>query len=324
MASSPYSSRHKDQKASRDADEAEIAALKLGAVAMEAGAANDRISGAISADDEEPAPNGMNWERDDLAHDAIVGKAREEVERRIEIMGAAYPFRFGQEGSLVYTRTELGFYEFCLAASTAPTITAGELVHLPRDFERVVAAIVKGYLGPHAGALHTGAPRDHEVGIGFKDAMKRLAELTNEWIWNPEEMLPEENNTTGDEGMDFVAWKPSLDRRRGQIFVIGQCACGDDWGSKFHDLSWQKLKKWFRPEIFPAPMRIFATPHHLVDAMLYEAQREAGLVLDRARLTLMAKEFLGAEAAGEWKQRLDARRALVIPTAAEQDLSVRK
>ncbi len=316
MATSPYSRRHKDQKSARDADEAEIAAMRLGRAAMEAGAANDRISGTMPADEEMPAPGSLDWESDDLAHDALVGRVREEIERRIDLMGAAYPFTLSQDGSLVYRPTELGFYEFCLAICTAPTITSGEFVHLPRDFERVVAAIVKGHLGPHAGALHTGAPRDHDVGTGFTDAMRRLAELTNEWLWNPEEELPEKNNTTGDEGMDFVAWKPSLDRRRGQIFVIGQCACGDDWDDKFYDLSWPKIRKWFRPEIFPEPLRVFATPHHLVDAMLYEAQREAGLVLDRARLTLMVKELAQETELAAWKTRLVARRALVVPTVA--------
>lgn len=290
--------------------------MRLGTAPAEAGATDERISGVLSEVDDEAAPSGSTrWQRDDAAAERVVGRVQEEIERRAAMLGDAYPFEVS-DGVLRYRQSELGFYEFCLAACMAETITQGEFVHLPRDFERFVALVVRGYMGPHAYMLHVGAPREAQVGTRFSDAMLKLHEACGEWKWDPEEGLPDEHRMAGDEGVDFVVWKSPLDKRPGQIFLLGQCACGDDWEDKFHDLNLERFGKWFRPRVYPDPVRVFATPHHVTNQFLREAQREAGLVLDRARLVLIASHLTGDPEIAAWRDRLAERRALVVPSIA--------
>jgi hypothetical protein len=310
-ASDPYSLRRRNQRAAVDADQAEFAAVLRGLTNVDAGAYDERLSGAL--DDEARAREGEreSWQNRDLEYDDTVGRIAEEVQRRVQMMGLAYPFELSA-GRLDYKRSSTGFYEFCLAISCAPTITSGEFVNFPRFFERVVALLVQGYLGAESEVLHTGTPRDEEVGNRFVEAMKLLHERTGEWRWDPEEGLPPEPPTNGDEGVDFVAWLKSLDGRPGQIFLLGQCACGGDWEEKFHDIDFGRLYKWFRPAPLFHPVRLFATPHHLSDGHLREAQREAGLVLDRARLSVLAEKLASEPQLTAWHPRLQALRGLVL------------
>ena len=119
--------------------------------------------------------------------------------------------------------------------------------------------------------------------------MMNVANETGEWRWNPGEGLPESPGQ-GDRGCDFVVWPLHADERRiGQMFVFGQCACGNDWTSKWRDLSIPKLAKWFHPFCIVNPVRSFATPYYVTDALLKEASEEAGVVFDRARLASISR-----------------------------------
>ena len=161
-------------------------------------------------------------------------------------------------------------------------------------------------------ALHIGTPREEEIGTRFIDAMKTLHERSGDWHWSPEDGLPADGPAgAGDEGLDFVVWK-AIDNRPGKIFILGQCACGNDWEEKFDDINLEKLWKWIRPRPYPDPIRVFATPHHLSDGHLREAQREAGLVLDRARLSLLAEKLVDDPEIQPWCPRMREVRGLVL------------
>ena len=82
---------------------------------------------------------------------------------------------------------------------------------------------------------------------------------------------------------------PPTDGKIGQLFVLGQCACGNDWQTKFNDLTIKGLSKWFNPLSIVEPVRCFSTPFHVTDAMLREASREGGIVFDRARLVRLSR-----------------------------------
>lgn len=101
--------------------------------------------------------------------------------------------------------------------------------------------------------------------------------------------MPPDGPTTGDEGADFFVWKLAPDGRRvGQLFLIGQCACGDDWRNKWSDLNLARLTKWARSQMLLDPVRAFATPFIISEGYLREATRQAGLVFDRLRLVSVA------------------------------------
>jgi hypothetical protein len=191
------------------------------------------------------------------------------------------------------------------------------MVRFPRSFERVTALLLKTYFGDGTEAQHTGAPRDAESGVTFKDAMEHLNRRSGEWVWGPEPGLPDEPTVVGDEGLDFVVWKDSLDERRGHLFILAQCACGNDWETKLDELNVQRLSKWFKPLSYVTPVRAFVTPHHLSRGHMREAQRLGGLVFDRTRLTLTAERVASESDFAPWTERLMDLSALVLKRPAE-------
>jgi hypothetical protein len=282
-----YTERHIQQRSANDADQAEFTALRMGASAVEDGVLDDRIAGAM--DDFDPElPDLERWQADDLRNEAAAGRLHEQIHRRQELLGQRYPFRL-EGNSLVHAPSATKVYEFCLSICNAPSITTKPYVQLPRIFEQVARVLAQAYLG--GSSHHTGWPRQDNAPVRFKAMMAPLEEATGEWIWQPEEGLPEdpEPSAAKDEGIDFVAWKALPDGRTGQLFVLAQCACGDDWSSKFHDTCPERLEKWFHPMTLVPPVKAFCTPHHVTDSVLREASRMAGIVFDRIRLTLLAE-----------------------------------
>lgn len=306
--SDPYDLRHQAQRSASDADQAEFFAMRNGTSVVDAGIYDERVAGAM---DDYEVPDGTghaHWQDEDLKYDSAVGRVHEEIERRRDNMGASYPFAI-RDGTIDYVPNGGLFYEFFLAICNAETLTSGKYVGLPRVFERLSARLVAAHLGDGTRFLHTGAPRDEEIGKSFKEAMVTVAEETSEWRWGPDDGLPDEPSN-GDSGCDFVVWPKSPDDRQiGQLFFLGQCACGNDWVTKFNDLTVKKLAKWFNPLSVVDPVRCFATPHHVTDSMLREASREAGYVFDRARLVRIgdnsANETVGTSLQGKIRELID-------------------
>ena len=308
-----HSIRHRQQKLATEADELELNAIIRGSQVFESGALDDKISGALQDIEDEAgvALDTLRSQRQDLGAEEISGGIAEEVARRCKIMGDAYPFLV-TKSNLTYRSSGSKFYEFCLAASQSPSITKGEYVAFPRQFERASARLVELFMGPSAVSLHVGAPRDPVIGTTFKKGMETLAQRTGEFAWMPERDVAEEPTINGDEGVDFVVWRPMDDGRIGNLFILGQCACGGDWLQKWHDLDLAKLGKWFNPLSKIGPVRAFATPFHAVDGNLYEGTRQAGLFFDRARLALIAEKHKDDPKWVTWIQALQKTSELVL------------
>ena len=234
----------------------------------------------------------MRFIRQDVMLETEVGGVRDEIIRRAELMGAAYPFVL--DGNLVtYTASNARIYEYCLGISFAPSLTTTPFTKLPRSFEHIAALITKLHLGPSWQMFHTGHPRSMQNGYTFLKAMSNLSNVSSagrEWVYNPESGYAILPKRLGDEGMDYAVWRPASDSRIGQIFVAGQCACGNDWPEKFTDLSARKLETWFRPPTHVELVRSFATPFLMSDGNFLQAHRDANWTLDRARLSMMAEE----------------------------------
>lgn len=281
-------SRHFEQKISKNADQAEFQAILSGSSAIDAGFYDDEVAGVID-DFEQPRDEaiGLDWHQREIAKESAVGSIQEEVQRRREILGRHYPFVIRQN-SITYRPSGNGVYEFCLAAALQSDISKKPFAYIPRAFEKISAAIVAEFAGEGSLSYHTGAPRLGSVPARFDHAMAEVAKLTGEWAWNTAKHYPEGNSSTGDEGLDFVVAKRAGDQREGQLFLIGQCACGDDWEAKWNDLNLDKLGKWFHPLAVVRPVRVFTTPHILSNGNLLDCQVEAGMVFDRLRLTAVA------------------------------------
>ena len=271
------------------ADRAELEALRFGTSVVDDGLSGPRIAEAMEDFDAE-IQDMEQWNAYDLQLENASGPALENVLRRRELLGENYPFET-RNAYLEYNPSANLVYEFCLAICNAPTITEGEYTELPRKFERLSCMLATTYLGPGGSSHHTGWPRDQGAPVRFRDIMAPIHESTGEWVWRPEDGLPENPSpkVAKDEGIDLVAWKKNIDGRRGHMFLLGQCACGDNWLDKFGDANPDRLAKWFHPmTLVSPPKKMFFTPFHAVDAVLEEASRRAGVVLDRIRMTLLA------------------------------------
>lgn len=305
----PYSVRLKQQKSAADADQSEIAAVRLGTTIIGAGAYDDRVASSLD-DHSANGAESQAWAQDDLTADSAVGAIQDELARRRSLLGDAYPFSVSS-GTLTYTASASLIYEFFLAAATSTDLTSGQHARLPRVFERIVTQLLAVWLGDARG-IHTGFPRDKDVGSTFKAAMETVCASFIEPCFLPQNHLPD-HPIPGDHGVDCIICKPSPDGRPiGQLFLLAQCACGNDWTSKFSDLSLQRWSTWFHPFSLVPPIRAFATPHHVVDGWLYVASSQAGLVFDRSRLVKVAALQAATPVIAEFRAELATLVDLVV------------
>ena len=305
------------QRICQHADNVEYAAIRRKSAVLQTGLLEAEISGALDDfEHERDGAVGAAWQQRDLELDDGVTLVQAELARRERLLGTSYPFRLSDAVLTYNGRSENLLYEFCLAISCAPNVTTGPYVQLARIFERVVSLVAEVFLGDGAQSLHVGTPRDPSVGTLFPEAMKTLHDLTSEFRWDPEApYLADDPPTNGDEGVDFIAWKSPGDSRPGRLFILGQCACGSTIDEKYDDANYDKFRKWFRPAATVAPMRALATPRHIPDLNLQEAQREAGIVFDRARLTLISGTHIGRAKVAVHAERMTELIDLVVMAA---------
>ena len=306
-----HSIRHAEQRAAIDADQTEKTAILNGEAVIDSGVQDDIIAEALDDEQHQPDIVGLDaeqagrerWHRRDLNVDGETSQAATELNRRRDFLGNAYPFEI-DGNSLKYRGPTSGFYEYCLGITLAPNITTGEYVRLPRTFERVVAILTRLHMGCETEFMHTGHPRDGDFGT-FKAAMEELSRRTGEWFWGPDDGQPNDPIVAGDGGVDFVVWKKPGDPRPGALFILGQCACGDDWPTKLTDLDIPELQSWFNPLSLVPPIRAFATPFALSDGNFQRAHKKAGWVLDRIRLAAIAEIAQGNAEYAAWRERLN-------------------
>lgn len=313
-----WEQRRSDERVASNADQAEFSAISYGSCNLEAGIADERIADAMDAYELADPRQIPDWAREDAKYDSATSAIADEVIRRKGLLGQSYPFQL-TGNRVVYSRSHTLAYEFCLAVTQAPSLTAGDYKALPVAFERLARDVLLCYLGPGASGYRTGWPPDRREPrpARFRQVVRQLHKLTGEWHWNPLPDLPSDPmpRDVKDEGLDFVVWLPMPDRRVGQLFMVGQCACGDDWVMKFHDLDIRKLCRWVRPLSRAWPVRVFATPHHIPnEAYLGDVNEAAGLTLDRARIALLAemtgnRDFVIAQAREPYEDLI----RLVIP-----------
>ncbi len=288
-----WTRRLEQLRASSDADQVEKRAIELGTVNTEEGIRDQLIADAM---DDFVEVDGESWIRDDSKIEDGTSQTANELQRRADILRDWYPFRL-DGNRLTYCRSKTLIYEFCLAIASAPTITDGHYIALPRAFERLIRDVVSIFLGSMSDGYRTGAPSDEDEGrpSRMKAVASDLNRLTGEWHWHPRSELPPDPNPRDakDLGIDVVSWKRFGDMRRGSLFLVGQCACGNfsNWPAKFGQLNLHKLAtNWFHPLSFAPANRFFAVPFHIPNSThLEEITSDAGLTFDRARITLLAE-----------------------------------
>jgi hypothetical protein len=305
-----WAQRHKQFKAALDTDQVEREAIRTGLTSIEFGIEDERTAGIV---DDALEQEGNSWvERQEIL-ETLGGATLDEVSRRIEIMGAAYPFKV-VDGALEYIPSQTGVYEFCLAVAANPT---SELTGYKGSavFEYIAKDVLTLHIGGGEG-FRTGAPIYAVEGRGTtaKETFDALHLACGEFCWNPMPGLPEEpsHKDLKDAGLDVVVWKPWQDRRLAHLFLIGQCSCGknDVSAEKARELSLKRLDSWLRPICYAwPPMRAFLTAHHIPNTReLYDISGEGGLVFDRARIAILAEsdvKFMKRKNALDYKALAD-------------------
>lgn len=292
-----WEERHKQFRTALDADQVEVQAMLFGSANIEAGIEDERMAGVV---DDALIENGNSWEERQVVLENLSGAIAEEVERRSAIMKQAYPFNVTKGGALAYRPSCSGVYEFCLAAALNP---AGEIVGAPKAsavFELIARDVLASHLGDGARGFRAGAPSyDFENrGSSARETFLALEKQCGEFRWCPEADFPAEPTFKHlrDAGLDIVVWKPWSDGRLGQLFAVGQCACGknDVDASKGRELSSGRLGIWLRPVCHAVPLRCFFVAHHIPNTLeLYAISKDAGVVFDRARMALVAESSAG-------------------------------
>lgn len=296
VAQSTWETRKHDDRTAKDADQAEFLAVRYGSCHVESGTFDDRVADALD-DYEVPDPIGVPyWAATDMKFDSAVSDIALEIQRRTDLMGAKYPFKM-DGNHITYHQSRTLVYEFCLAVSLAPSLNEGEYVRLPRVFEYLVRDLLRCFLGDGSEGIRTGWPGNDydERPTKFRDLIKVVHNRCGEFFWSPDPGLPADpsHQDVKDEGVDVIVWKPLLDDRPGKLFLLCQCACGDDWVTKFNDIdpALMKLGRWMKPVCWALPMRVFCLPRHIPNEPYFaQVNKDAGLTLDRARLTLLAEQ----------------------------------
>jgi hypothetical protein len=299
MTTNSYFLRGHFLKVSKDADQAELVAIRLGKSRATSGVRDDAMADTL--EESYSAEDGLDeeaWQSHESSLETASSQIVEELERRANALGELYPFRLDGD-VLTYDQSDSIVYEFLLCTSLSPSLTTGRFKDFPRQFERLATVLTANFLGPNAHCCHIGFPNENKR---FKKAVGVAIARSGELKWQPVDDLPEEGPRQGDEGVDYILWKDfGCGRAIGQPFYFGQCACGNDWDSKLNDVS-GRFFKWFS-KLKVDPAKVFSVPFVIPENKLREVAREAGIVMDRLRL-------VKATASGnhfdqdEWKDRL--------------------
>lgn len=283
------------RQASVNADDLELSALRDGFAPLQSGLDDDRLADPSLEEFETPIESGAEpfLAQDIKLEDAVVPQ-NNVISQREAMLKSLYPFKI-ERNTLVYYQSSTLAYEYLLAVSKAPSLSAEKFAEIPRSFERFVGQAIVAFLGPGAESYRLGWPPDPPHSPLLRERVKEISNRTGEWRWNP---LPEHTNHQGprsvkDGGIDLVIWKQFGDQRISSLYLLGQCACGNDWTTKRSDLKPHSFKdKWLHMLSHSGQLKFMAIPFHVPDENLWTESchwEQAGIFVDRLRLTLLAE-----------------------------------
>jgi hypothetical protein len=175
---------------------------------------------------------------EDIREDDLVLSAQDEIGRRHKNMGDDYPFRIDDSGRAMEFITPLSragsVYLFCLFLSHAfdrtivPKALAPKITNRIRDLFQACATVAAGGFvqGP---SISFGFPRPD--GSAFLKALHRVYLLFGDGTPRKRPRAAAKKKIK-DNGVDIIAWKPSIDNLPCTLYLIAQAASGKDWVDK--------------------------------------------------------------------------------------------
>jgi hypothetical protein len=232
-------------------------------------------------------------EEDGLFEPLINDIAAELSERQTACgAGAGYPFEITPNGLVAHWENESTLvYKFLLLLTMEGRLAGPPGSYGDRLFEDLCAEAFAGYLGkplPGADVNVFGFPR--RVGVkDFSGAVDQLCRALGEG--GGAKMTPRTLDQK-DGHLDLVAWRAFPDSKVGKLIAFGQCATGEHWFDKLHELrpsAWNKL--WLREPLSIDPIACFFLPRRVERELWPEATFHGGIVFDRCRITWLVQQL---------------------------------
>lgn len=219
----------------RDAEEALLDTLEE-AVDQQAGT-NREEQDPVAEEDALPDVSGDDLDEiEDDAEDAFTDDVLTQMLSRLHVLDEDYPFEIATEAGIVRLRDEVTdrqkVYLGLLAASCLAYVPGKQDV-LTSRFERLGKVVLERYLGGTARVEIFGTKAD-EGELFSGDLRERLKKLSKAMRLELQEGAAEEVSSSGDHGLDLVAWWPldDDDPAFGQAIMWAQSGCGKDWPAK--------------------------------------------------------------------------------------------
>lgn len=182
-----------------------------------------------------------------------------------------YPFTFSKDKSTLIRVAKKNFsdkhflYLTLLLASNLKYTQNGKWHWLTNSFEIISWEVMKLVM-PDIAEVHLFSSKHGETSQYSGNARNKLRKLAvdlGEQVSPDLSFIPA--NSSGDLGLDVIAWIPLGDNQRNRIVIFGQCACSaKDWKNKrfsVHPDSWRKRINFQLP-----PTPVMFIPHCFRDS----------------------------------------------------------
>ena len=225
-----------------------------------------------------------------------------EIEQRCLACGGGYPFILRREGTVLECEVPAD----CVRGVTYRYLLLCTRLRMDRNrtqagldganlLERLSAHVLANYLGSHCESLVFGT----SAGGSFADRLNKLCSALGEGKGLKHDVSPP---TSGDAGLDVVAWLPFRDRQAGQLVVFGQCKTGTNWRDYVGELQPASfIKDWMEDSLRVDPMRAFLIAE-AQDRGRWNIVSRTGLFFDRCRIVDLCTEMPPelAQDVGKW------------------------
>ena len=199
-------------------------------------------NGPIVAVGDEPTVSSMQESGRASEHDDAVRSIRgwfDYIQARQEQFGELYPYTFDSTTNTIHLKrmsTRRKLYIFLLVSSNLENFTDDSAKKAFRNhFELVCKVALKEYLPKPANVHLFGTnPLNRGKYRGRTwERVSKLADDINETLKAREEDFS--RFSSGDRGLDLVAWIPHKDSAGGKAIFFAQCGTGDNWEVKQND-----------------------------------------------------------------------------------------
>ncbi|VAW38977.1 hypothetical protein MNBD_CHLOROFLEXI01-2539 [hydrothermal vent metagenome] len=238
--------------------------------------------------------------KDDLWY----GKAREwfiHLQYRQQVFGDTYPFYLSEKNDVLQLHNNLTrmqkTYLYLLLASNLRCVEKSVSKKLTDSFEYLAALVTQSYLSSKA-SVHIFGTSSHIAGGQFSqttalEKIKELAKQIKESVVIPTEDIEHFKNSSGDAGLDIVAWNVFEDNQKGMMLFFGQCACTMDWKTKQDSSNYARWRNLLTLSIRPINAIFFPFFYRKNNGQWYNSTEfRNSIPIDRLRIIQLAAKYV--------------------------------